>query len=309
LPSGFRREPTLDHLLWLGAALFSLESPLPGPPSEEVAWTLGLGAWQRQAGRSVAKSPTRTSFPTSGYYVLRGERTKAIVRCGDVGQNGNGGHAHNDLLSFELSCSGIPLVVDSGTYAYTSDPEARNLFRTTAAHNTVVVAYTEINPIEPRSLFQMRQFAHPTVELWEESEDRVRLTASHDGYSRLTPPVVHRRTFSLDRASDELQVADELLGDGDQRAESYIHFAPDAQVVQVREDDWEVRRGVETCSVQFFGVDESRLADAWVSDRFGVRERGPVLVGTVAGALPTRFGYRLVWSPASNRTRDEGREC
>lgn len=307
LPSGLQREPTLDHLLWLGAALFGLESPLPGPPSEEVAWTLGVGAWQRQAARSVAKSPLRTSFPTSGYYVLEGERTKAIVRCGDVGQNGNGGHAHNDVLSFELSCSGLPLVVDSGTYAYTSDPEARNLFRSTAAHNTVVVAGIEINPIEPRSLFQMKQLAHPTVELWEESEDRVRLTASHDGYRRLNPPVVHRRTYSLDRASAELEVADELRGAGDQRAESYLHFAPEAELVQVSEDHWEVRVGDETWSIRLFGFVESRLTEASVSDRFGVRERGLVLTGVVAGALPKRFGYRLAPSIEPDRTGVQGR--
>lgn len=293
LPAGFGREPTIDHLLWVGAAVLGHGPPLQGSPHEEVAWTLGVAAWQRLSEEPLAAPPSRAAFPAGGLYVLRGERAHVVVRCGDVGQNGNGGHAHNDLLSFELSY-GLPLIVDSGTYAYTSDPGARNAFRSTAAHNTVVVGDAEINPIADAALFRLKQFAHPSVELFEEAVDAVRLTASHDGYRRLTPPVVHRRTFDLERASDELNVLDELLGDGSQRAESRIHFAPGVVVVDVRDGEWRIERGTVACRLELRGFDEIQLVEGWVSDRFGVRERGPVLVGTVAGVLPIRVGYRLV---------------
>jgi hypothetical protein len=35
------------------------------------------------------------------------------------------------------------------------------------------------------------------------------------------------------------------------------------------------------------------LDESWVSDRFGVRESAPILIGLVSGSLPLRFGYRL----------------
>ena len=299
LPAGFRREPRIDNLLSVGAALFGKQRPLTQDPHEEVAWSLGLEAWERLAEQPVAAPSERCAFPASGFYVLRGRRAHVVVRCGDIGQNGNGGHAHNDLLSFELS-HGVPLVVDSGTYAYTSDPEARNLFRSTPAHNTVVVAGAEINPITPSVLFRLAQFAHPHAESWEEGPERVRLAVSHDGYRRLTPPVIHRRTYSLERASDELEVVDELLGDGVQRAESFIHFAPEAALAKVGLREWEIRRGEDRYSVEFEGFDEIQLTEGWISDRFGVRERGPVLVGAVAGRLPLRFAYRL--APAAETT-------
>jgi hypothetical protein len=293
LPAGSRRDPTLDHLLWIGAAVFGREKPLPGWPHEEVAWTAGVGAWERLAEQRVRSASVSRSFPAAGLYVLRGERANVVVRCGDVGQNGNGGHSHNDVLSFELSY-GLPLIVDSGTYVYTSDPDARNRFRSTAAHNTVVVDDSEINPIDQTALFLLKQFAHPTVELWDEAADRVRLVGSHDGYRRLTPAVVHRRTFLLERGSDQVEIADELLGDGSQRAESFIHFAPETRVVVVGVDEWEARRGEIAVRIRFTGLDQVQLVEDWVSDRFGVRDRGPVLVGSVAGLLPIRFGYRLV---------------
>jgi hypothetical protein len=226
-----------------------------------------------------------------------------VARCGDVGQNGNGGHAHNDLLSYELS-DGFPFVVDSGTYVYTADPDARNLFRSTAAHNTVVVGGEEINPIARSSLFRLRQFANPTVEQWEETAERIRFVASHDGYRRLDPPVVHRRTFSLERPSDELEVLDELLGDGRQSARSFIHLAPDVTVVNVSDADWELQREGVARRIRFEGFDEVGLTEGWVSDRFGTRTRAPVLVGSITGALPLRFGYRIAPTAIPAATED-----
>jgi uncharacterized heparinase superfamily protein len=303
LPAGFERKPTLDHLLWVGAATLRRERPLPGRPHEEVAWTLGLAAWQRLAQEPGAPSAQRSDFPAAGYYVLRGAGAHVVVRCGDVGQNGNGGHAHNDLLSFELS-HGVPLVVDSGTYVYTSDPAARTLFRATAAHNTIAVAGAEINPLATTALFRLKQVARPEVQLWEETPERVRLRASHDGYRRVSPPVVHRRTYSLDRMADELVIVDELLGEGVQRAESFIHLVPDAVVVQVREGEWTVRRSDVTYIIRLDGFDEIRLAEGWVSDRYGVRERGPVLVGSIESPLPVELTCRF--APSVVRAESEG---
>lgn len=54
-------------------------------------------------------------------------------------------HTHNDLLSFELSLCGEDILVDAGTFLYTSSEEDRNAFRSTAKHNTIVVDGEEQN--------------------------------------------------------------------------------------------------------------------------------------------------------------------
>jgi hypothetical protein len=292
LPGSFERGPTLDHLLWLGAAILDLGRPSPWEPHEEVAWTLGVEAWQRLAEQPVAEPPSRTAFPDSGFYVLQSRRTHVVVRCGDIGQNGNGGHAHNDLFSFELS-RGVPLIVDSGTYVYTSDPEARNRFRGTASHNTVVVAETEINPMMKTGLFRLKQVARPNVEEWEQTSERVRLAALHDGYSRLAPAVIHRREFTLDRMTDDFEVVDELKGDGRQEARTYLHFPADAVVSPNADGSWLVDRSSVRCRIRFFGLQHVSPEEGWVSDRFGVKQPAPVLVGLAMGGLPLRFGYRI----------------
>ena len=292
LPDGFSRGASLDHLLWLGAAILGLERPFPQRPHEEVAWTMGTEAWQRLDQQPVASPPLRTAFPDSGFYVLKSEGTHVVARCGDVGQNGNGGHAHNDLFSFELS-HGASLIIDPGTYAYTSDPEARNEFRATASHNTVVVAETEINPMMKTGLFRLKQVAHPHVDAWEETSEHVRLSAWHDGYSRLSPGVIHRREFILDRMTDNFEVVDELEGQGRREAKTCLHLPSDAAVTPTSDGAWLAERGNARRSIHFFGVERVLFAEGWVSDRFGVREKAPVLVGLIEGPLPLRFGYRI----------------
>ena len=77
------------------------------------------------------------AYPGMGVYIYKSPHFYMTVRCGEVGQKGNGGHAHNDQLSITLRIDGVDIVVDPGTYLYTPVPERRNEFRSTAAHFTI----------------------------------------------------------------------------------------------------------------------------------------------------------------------------
>ncbi len=74
------------------------------------------------------------AYPNFGFYLFRSTRLYLAVRCGSVGQNGNGGHAHNDQLAIELVIDGKPLITDPGTYHYTALPVQRNLYRSARVH-------------------------------------------------------------------------------------------------------------------------------------------------------------------------------
>jgi hypothetical protein len=298
LPAGFEREPTFDHLLWLGAAILEDNRPDEGWPHEEVAWTLGLGAWNQVQSLPLNVDEGSRAFSLGGFFVMRSGGTHVVVRCGDVGQNGNGGHSHNDALSFDLWHE-VPVVVDSGTYVYTSDPAARNAFRSTASHNTVVVDRAEINPIVEHELFRLRQFARPQVELFEDGPDYIRLVASHDGFRRLEPPVVHRREFLLDRSPGGIEIHDELLGQGEQKAQSFLHLAAGTSIERTGDYDFVLSHGEHATTLAFWGTSGVIVTEGWVSDRFGRRERAAVLVADVSGPMPLRFGWRFVPSETS----------
>lgn len=73
-------------------------------------------------------------YPDFGIFVFRSPRVFVSIRCGNVGQHGNGGHAHNDQLAATISLDGIEVVRDPGTYVYTPLPRERDRYRRASAH-------------------------------------------------------------------------------------------------------------------------------------------------------------------------------
>jgi len=76
------------------------------------------------------------AYPGMGLYLYKHGRMTTVVRCGEIGQNGHGGHAHDDQMSFVLYVGGEPVVIDPGTGCYTPDVGKRNLLRSAASHST-----------------------------------------------------------------------------------------------------------------------------------------------------------------------------
>jgi hypothetical protein len=85
-------------------------------------------------GASLRDGLETYAYPDFGLYLFRSKRLYLAIRCGPVGQNGNGGHAHNDQLAIELEIDGKPVIIDPGTYNYTALPDRRNAYRSVKAH-------------------------------------------------------------------------------------------------------------------------------------------------------------------------------
>ena len=75
-----------------------------------------------------------TAYPDFGAWIFRARRLYLVVRCGAFGRDGRGAHAHNDQLAIELAVDGEDWIADPGSYLYTPDPNARNAYRSVAAH-------------------------------------------------------------------------------------------------------------------------------------------------------------------------------
>src|SRR5262249_1711530 len=142
---------------------------------------------------------TSTAFPDGGVYIQREGGLYAIIDCGDVGINGQGSHSHNDLLSFELCYRERTFIIDPGSYVYTADGAARNQFRSTAYHNTVMIDGLEINEIYPDQLFVIGNQARPNVIDWQSDDESDLLIAEHNGYERLPEKVIHRRGIQFNK--------------------------------------------------------------------------------------------------------------
>jgi hypothetical protein len=293
LPAGLSRPPTHDHLLDLGSALLDLPRLTPEEhPHEEVAWTLGLQTWRRLVGREDPAPAAPNAFCSGGLYVMRGEEIHLVARWGGVGQNGNGGHAHNDLSSYELSY-GVPVVVDSGTYLYTADPAARDAFRSAGAHNVVVVDRLDMHPLPARVPFQLPEYARFAIEAWEQDGEMIILRGWHDGYRRQNATVTCRRTIRLERVKEAVEIIDEVEGEGTRDVESLIHLAVGCDVEQERPDALRVEAGERELTITFAGARRVTVEEGWVSSHYGVRERARLIRATTDVQLPARLSYRI----------------
>jgi len=125
----------------------SVIKALSGGRTIRTSRTLGrtmegrAGGWQTSAETIIAPPDGAVfdgletfAYPDFGLYIWRSPRLFLSVRCGPIGQNGNGGHAHNDQLAIELNIDGEDWIADPGTYLYTPSPKGRDAYRSVHAH-------------------------------------------------------------------------------------------------------------------------------------------------------------------------------
>lgn len=161
-----------------------------------------LSAVQRRLGTIDPAPPSQ--LPDSGYHRLAAAATLVLADAGPCCPDDLPGHAHADILSFELSDGPHRLIVNSGTYAY-QDAQWRNRLRGTGAHSTVEVDGQDSAEVygefrlgrRPRRIGAHRVIAETDT-----------LAAHHDGYRHLG--LAHARRLSLSSDGRVLEGQDRI---------------------------------------------------------------------------------------------------
>jgi hypothetical protein len=239
----------------------------------------------RQADLPAPAPQGHAAYPDGGWYVMRHEDLWALVRCGDVGLEGIGGHAHNDQLSFELCLGDQPLVVDPGAYVYTPDPGARNAFRGTAAHATLQVDGREQNPLRSDYLFSLEDRAQARALTWQADGPIATFVGDHRGFD----PVVHRRRVGFDGATGTVEVEDDVTGG--ERLQWSFPLAIGAEVTI------DGQRAIASWPLATLTLEAPEgvswaVEDGWISSGYGRREPAPVLRARSGARPSTRFVLR-----------------
>ncbi|HEX8142174.1 MAG TPA: alginate lyase family protein [Pyrinomonadaceae bacterium] len=224
-----------DHayVLALGATVFDEprfknESwPIP----EELLWFLGeQGVRDYESLRPEPEGPQSQAFTDAGTYVMREGDLHLLFNASGNGLGGRGSHGHNDALALEVSACGRSFIIDPGTYVYSSDLHERHLFRSTSYHSTVEVDGEEQNTTHELMPFVIGDEAHPRVLRWDTKPESDYLLAEHDGYTRLTAPVTHRRAVEFDKRRRYWRIEDRLAGTGEHVFRFRCHFAEGLEV-------------------------------------------------------------------------------
>lgn len=144
----------------------------------------------------------------AGYHRLDDGKISVIFDCGELAPSYMPGHGHNDCLSFELFYDGKPIFVNCGTYQYQGDK--RKFFRSTAAHNTVV-----INDHEQSELWGEHRAGRRIRGVCSKSENNLVIGSYRNYFGEK-----HNRKIRIENGV--LDVIDKTSGDG----KSYLNLAP-----------------------------------------------------------------------------------
>jgi asparagine synthase (glutamine-hydrolysing) len=159
---------------------------------EDVFWLCGNTIAKKE---ERGKKSVNVSFQDGGVHILRGENSKALIRCTDFQSR----PSHADQLHLDLWIGSDNIAVDAGTYLYSGEGIWRNGLARTSAHNTVTVDSKDQMTLVSRFTWtnwaKGKVFKH-TENLWQ---------GEHDGYK----PIQHKRTV-MTLEGDRWLVLDDL---------------------------------------------------------------------------------------------------
>lgn len=212
------KPPLIKVFQKMADAAYSLEegmgqTPLFNDSGDNVARP--VGGLLRALGKWFGIVPEeQTTFASAGYYCLKDEKKKLVFDAGEIAPDYMPGHGHCDGLSFELAWMGRPLFVNGGTGQYQG--ELRSYFRSTMAHNTVVLEGEEQSDCwgEHRVGRRIRQ-----------------VSGSSDGRQvkgSLVTCTGRSQSRSIRFDKDGVVICDQVSG----QADSYLHLAPEYEYVR-----------------------------------------------------------------------------
>ncbi len=203
-----------------------------GGISEELIWYCG-GEGLKTFRQIDAYQPSTASqfFPASGYAVFRDSwdvhANYSLLDCGPIGYR-SAGHGHADALSFQLCSYGTPIIVDRGTYAYNREPELRNYFRGTQAHNTLTIDGSDQARITDRMGWD--RFPEIRCDHFYSASSFDAVTASMRNHNSSAGKVTHLRSLIFNKANSYYILIDRLKSNENHDYRLNFHFDPSAHL-------------------------------------------------------------------------------
>ena len=275
-----RRPDDWRATLSIGAVMFGRSdfAYISGSMADETNWLFTQVAIDENASTpAIPSGACSRAFVDGGSFVMRSGWTAdshfLMIDCGPHGTM-NCGHAHADALGFELAALGESLLIDPGTFAYLGSPEARDLFRSTAMHNTLTVdGYSSSTPA---STFKWHNIANSELKCWHDDPLFSFFEGSHDGYRRLQDPVTHTRAILFINREYWL-ILDKVDGVTEHSYAIHFHLAAHAQVAPVAESN-RIEVLADKAALDITVLDNSgnwQINDSWVSPCYASRLAAP----------------------------------
>jgi Heparinase II/III-like protein/Heparinase II/III N-terminus len=287
--------------LALGSILYDSEEYAAARLTEEAIWLFGARAIQVLEKPRPEGSAASKAFESGGIYVMNDYQTSPQQFVIDAGPQGTGraGHGHADALSIRFGVGGRRFLVDSGAYSYICEGQERDRFRGTGAHNTLRV--DRLDQAIADGCFAWSSIPNTTNEEWLNGQTFDLFVGSHDGYSRLPDPVLHRRSVFHLKGGFWL-VRDVAEGQGHHLLETFWHFAPE---LKVREEqgmflagfpatDEAMEHACLALLMEPTSVWTAELDECFVSRAYGSKQVAPLVRASANVSLPNSCAALLL---------------
>ena len=248
--------------------------------------------WLAESGYAVGGSGADTGDHSGGDSEGdSGTGHRFIMDVGELAPSYQPGHAHSDLLSFELSLFGKRLIVDAGNYDYIPS-EMRRYCRGVKAHNTL-----EINgqdQCELWSAFRVGRRASPVdvhVQVQQGGEPMT-VQASHNGYDHLPGRPRHTRTAKW-YAQGVLLVEDRVESTEEVQVVSRLRLAEGWALRTVNLDHYELAHGQDIATIKLMGENGWQIEEGWTCPGFYEKRPCRVLTHRTRGRS-VRSGFCIV---------------
>jgi uncharacterized heparinase superfamily protein len=284
------------HLLGPAAMIFDNATWL-ACGGDAAAWEAAW--WGFDVPQVEAASPPDVChlFADAGHAVVRRGGHYLLVTNSIVGTKGFGNHKHNDQLSFEYHVHGVAVVVDPGSFVYTSDSQARNRFRGTAYHSTLAVDGREQNEMNPEWLFRLFESARAEHLSFACDGDNAVYRGRHTGYTRFPQPVIHERRFEFDSRRGRLAIEDVLHGAATHDLVWHFHFAPGVSLEHLQSTRCVLRCADVTVSLSWAEGLVPHLTEAFYSPSYGVQHACRALNLVTRAEVAASSQWRFTFDP------------
>jgi len=202
----------------------------------------------------------------SGLIHMHYENTDIWMDCGPtgLGQNGPGGHGHNDTTSIVLYSGEERLLHDPGWYGYFVDDKTRDYFRSTLSHNCISINKEEQARLRSRFFIENECLPNKT-KIVKVNDRSFIVETGHNGFKRIHDSIKYSRKVSIEfservilRTTDiveseiELEVSSRLGSDFNwipkedyyQISKSSLKFLEKPESINIKSKQYSVESGV-----------------------------------------------------------------
>jgi hypothetical protein len=231
------------------------------------------------------------SFPEGGHYILRDSNLNLFIEAGEIGKHGEGAPGHNDIFTFDLFYKNRNIIVDPGCFSYYQKPDLRNFLRSVKAHNTFFIDNIQIAEFE--GLFKVKEdITKPRVILWQSDNKEDILSAQHFAYTKLSDPVISKRTFNFNKDEKIINIKDELLGGMSHEVTFNLNFHPGVKLTETGGKVFTAQYDEALIEISFIcscDILSVSIQDAQYSPSYGVLKDSRKLTIVIKSQFPVSF--------------------